>query len=128
MLQEESGRGLSERGRGLRDVRSRGKECRSVRRGWFFNPTQLSTQPHQPETRESGPRPLRPQTQGSRPPAPPPSDPGVQAGRWGCGPEQNRFSPYSQETWRRERQDTHSTFSVSAVKMRSQGYRGRGDS
>ena len=42
-------------------------------------PTALKTQePHLPQIRSPGPQPLLPQTWGSRPPAPPPSDPGVQ--------------------------------------------------
>ena len=77
---------LSERGRGLRGVQSRRKACTAEFAGFqFVNPTYLTSQTPpagdpgagRPSLRSAGPRPLLPQTQGSRPPAPPPSDPGV---------------------------------------------------
>ena len=79
---------LSERGRGLRGVQSRRKACTAEFAGFqFVNPTYLTSQTPpagdpgagRPSLRSAGPRPLLPQTQGSRPPAPPPSDPGVPA-------------------------------------------------
>lgn len=120
------GRGLSETGRGLNDVRSRGKECRSGSQGLDFQPHPIPyttaslgdpgvppPAPPPPRPSDPGPRPLLPQTRGSR------------LGAGGVALGKTDSTPRPRNLWR-ERQDTNSTLSVSAVKMRSQGYRGRG--
>ena len=64
---------------------SMGKECWSEGPGRPFpkphtmTPRAQAPSPSSLRPRGLGPQPLLPQTQGSRPPAPPPSDPGVQA-------------------------------------------------
>lgn len=62
-----------------------GKSAGRVRRVWIFNPTQFRTQPHLSETRESRPRPLRPQdpaVQALGPSSLRPGGPGLALGVW----------------------------------------------